>query len=120
MEFKIITYAAYVVISLGLTYWVGNTLHKYGQTFLLDIFDQDEVLTTSINKLLLIGFYLINLGYILVNLITRQAIKTPIDMIELLSEKIGGIVIVLGVMHFTNILILFRMRTRAKKIAPTH
>lgn len=120
MEFKIITYAAYVVISLGLTYWVGNTLHKYGQTFLLDIFDQDEVLPTSINKLLLIGFYLINLGYILVNLITRQAIKTPIDMIELLSEKIGGIVIVLGIMHFSNILILFRMRTRAKKIAPTH
>jgi len=114
MEYKIITYAIYVTISIGLTLWVGKTLHKYGRTFLLDIFGQDEMLTTSINKLLLIGFYLVNLGYILFNLITRRNVKTTVDMIELLSEKIGLIVIVLGLMHFFNIIILLRMRAKAK------
>ena len=48
MEFKVITYLAYILISLILTFWVGNTLHKHGRTFLLDIFKQDAVLTDSI------------------------------------------------------------------------
>ncbi len=112
MEFKVITYLIYIVISLILTAWVGNTLHKHGRTFLLDIFRQDAVLTDSINKLLLIGFYLINFGYILHNLITKKSIDNGVEMIEHLSTEIGIIVIVLGVIHLVNITILLRMRSR--------
>jgi len=116
MDFKVIAYLTYIIISLGLTVWVGRTLHKHGRSFLLDIFAQDHLLTDSINKLLLIGFYLVNLGYILYNLITRLKIENAIDAIELLSVKVGMIVIVLGIMHFANIFILFKMRAKNKRI----
>jgi len=113
MEFKVITYIVYIVISLILTFWVGGTLHKYGRTFLLDIFKQNELLTDSINKLLLIGFYLLNFGYILYALYSHRVIESTTQMIELLSTKIGGIVIVLGVIHIFNILVLLRVRRKA-------
>ncbi len=113
MDYKVITYIVYIAISLILTFWVGGTLHKYGRTFLLGIFKKDEVLTDSINKLLLIGFYLLNFGYILYNTYTYQTVETPSKMIELLSTKIGAIVIVLGVIHIFNILVLLRMRRKA-------
>ena len=113
MDYKVITYIVYIAISLILTFWVGGTLHKYGRTFLLDIFKKDEVLTDSINKLLLIGFYLLNFGYILYATYTHRSIETATKMIELLSTKIGAIVIVLGVIHVFNILVLLRMRRKA-------
>ena len=113
MDYKVITYIVYIAISLILTFWVGGTLHKYGRTFLLDIFKQDDVLTDSINKLLLIGFYLLNFGYILYATYSHKTVETATKMIELLSTKIGAIVIVLGVIHVFNILVLLRMRRKA-------
>ena len=69
----------------------------------------------SVNHLLLIGFYLINFGYVLRNLIVRAEITSAAATIEMLSIKIGLIVIVLGVMHFFNLFILFMFRSKAKK-----
>jgi len=113
MELKALTYLIYVIISLALAFSVGKILHKHGKKFLMDIFKGDETLVDSINMLLLIGFYLVNLGYILFTLITRNKVENWVEVIELLSTKIGSIVIVLGLMHFVNILILFKLRSRA-------
>ena len=110
------TYLIYVVISIGLTFWVGRTLFVNGRRFLLDIFDQDAQLADSINKLLLIGFYLINLGYVLTNLVIRSTLSSLTDCFEMLSIKIGFIVVVLGLIHFLNIITLFILRSKTTNI----
>ena len=117
MDYLVITYAIYVALTILLTIWVGRTLFNYGRVFLLEIFDNDEILTDGINRLLLIGFYLINFGYVLRNLIVNRSITNIAECIEMLSIKIGLIVIILGVMHFFNILMLFIFRSKAKKAA---
>src|SRR5882672_10181126 len=106
------TYIAYLVISIGLTIWVARTLWKNGRIFLVDSFLGNTELADSVNHLLVVGFYLINIGY--VSLALKYGEK-PTDLpgaIEALSTKVGFVLIVLGVMHFFNLYIFSRMRRR--------
>jgi len=115
MNYLVVTYSAYILLSVLLTIWVGRALFTHGRVFLMEIFNREEEIVDSINRLLLIGFYLINFGYALRNLITRSNIVNLVDCIEMLSIKIGLIVIVLGIMHFFNLFILFVFRSKAKR-----
>jgi len=113
MNYTIITYSFYLPISILLTIWVARTLFKNGRIFLVEIFHQDMTLADSVNKLLLVGFYLINIGYAVFTLKVFGTLTGPQDVIETLSEKIGWIILVLGGMHFFNLFILFNLRKRA-------
>src|SRR6476646_6435743 len=57
-------YITYMVASVGLTVWVAHTLHKNGRIFLVDSFLGNEALADSVNRLLVVGFYLINVGFV--------------------------------------------------------
>jgi hypothetical protein len=109
------TYLSYVVISILLTVWVARTLHRNGRVFLVDAFGGNETLADSVNHLLVVGFYLVNIGYIALALKEAQ---TPGDfrgILEILSTKLGLVSIVLGLMHFTNLFIFSKMRKRGLK-----
>jgi hypothetical protein len=108
----VFSYLLYLAISLGVTIWVAKTLHKSGRVFLLHAFNGDAELADSINRLLVVGFYLINIGYATLSLRTSELVGTPRQAIELVSEKIGAILVVLGLMHFLNLYIFHRMRRR--------
>src|SRR6266508_986218 len=106
------TYIAYLLVSVALTIWVARTLHKNGRIFLVDSFLGNEALADSVNHLLVVGFYLINVGY--VSLALKYGDK-PTDLataIEALSTKVGFVLIVLGVMHFFNLYLFNRIRRR--------
>ena len=107
------TYFTYLLISVSLTVWVAKTLHKNGRIFLVDTFRGNEPLADSINHLLVVGFYLINIGY--VSLALREG-QMPVDLqgvLETLSRKVGVVLLVLGGMHFFNLLVFSKMRKRA-------
>ncbi len=106
-------YLAYLVISISLTIWVARTLVKNGRVFLVDSFLGNEQLADSVNHLLAVGFYLVNIGY--VSLALKYGDK-PADLaqaIESLSTKVGLVLLVLGAMHFLNLYIFSKMRRRA-------
>src|SRR6266478_3856841 len=112
MNVIVITYLTYIGISIALTVWVAHTLHKNGSVFLIDVFGGNTALADSVNHLLVVGFYLINIGY--VSLALKYGTK-PFDMqtaIEAFSTKIGWVLLVLGGMHFFNLLVFSRMRHR--------
>jgi len=116
MTIEITTYLVYLAISIGLTIWVAKTLHKNGRIFLVDVFHGNEALADSVNHLLVVGFYLINLGYVSMALKLGYDIATPKEGIEALSVKIGMVLIVLGGMHFFNLFVFSRMRRRASLV----
>ena len=113
MDATVITYLVYIIISIGLIIWVGRTLFNNGRVFLLQVFDEAEI-ADSVNKLLLVGFYLINVGYMVYNLKIFKSIESTRASIETLSVKIGMIILILGVMHFFNIFVLFRLKKNSK------
>jgi len=108
-----ITYLVYLILSIGMTAWVARTLHKNGRVFLIDSFNGNEDLADSVNHLLVVGFYLINIGYI--SLALKYGIKPQSlqEAIEFLSTKVGLVLVVLGAMHFFNIYVISKMRRRA-------
>ncbi|HEX3572911.1 MAG TPA: hypothetical protein VHU44_18985 [Acidobacteriaceae bacterium] len=106
-------YFCYLAISIAITVWVANTLHKNGRVFLLDAFHGNAELADSVNHLLVVGFYLINIGYIALALKTSSDMATLREAIELESVKIGIVLLILGAMHFFNIFVFARMRRRA-------
>lgn len=108
-----ITYAIYLTISIAMTVWVARTLHKNGHVFLVDSFGGNEALAASVNHLLVVGFYLINIGYVSLALKETTRPQDTAAAIELLSRKIGWVLLVLGAMHFFNMYVISKMRRRA-------
>ena len=113
MNATVWTYLAYLAISIGLTVWVATTLHKNGRLFLVDAFHGNEALADSINHLLIVGFYLINIGYVSLAMKYGDKPETLQGVLEALSTKVGVVLLVLGSMHFFNLMVFSKMRRRA-------
>ena len=107
------TYIVYIALSIPLTIWVAHTLYKNGRVFLIDSFRGNERLADSVNHLLVVGFYLINIGYVALALKERIAPTDVREVLETISRKIGVVMLVLGAMHFFNVPVFSKMRRRA-------
>ena len=118
MNWLLTTYFVYLIISICLTIWVARTLHKNGRVFLVDSFLGNEQLADSVNHLLVVGFYLINIGYVTLALKYGAAAASAQEAMETLSTKIGLVLLVLGGMHFFNLAVFTRMRKRALNQRP--
>jgi hypothetical protein len=105
-------YLLYLTISITLTVWVARTLHKNGRIFLVDSFLGNEALADSVNHLLVVGFYLVNIGFVTLALRHGEKPIDPESALEILSTKVGLVLVVLGFMHFTNIYVFSKMRRR--------
>ena len=109
-----IAYGFYLLIAVGFTVWVARSLSSNGEVFLVECFGHDEVLAKSTNHLLVVGFYLMNLGFIFLALQFGEAPQTVPDTIVFLSSKVGLAVLVLGGMHFFN---MHAIATFGRKVA---
>ena len=111
-DFVVVTYCLYLAVSICLTVWVARTLHRNGRLFLVDVFHGNEPLADSVNHLLVVGFYLINLGYVTLALRLGYEVTSARGSIEALSQKVGYVLLVLGLMHFFNLYVFSRIRRR--------
>jgi len=107
------SYLAYLAISIALTIWVARTLHKNGRIFLVDSFLGNEALADSVNHLLVVGFYLVNTGFVTLALKYGEKAIDAQTALEILSSKVGLVLVVLGVMHFLNLYVFSKLRRRA-------
>jgi hypothetical protein len=103
-------YAVYFAVSLAFTTWVGRTLNRNGRVFLVENFEGREALADSVNHLLLVGFYLVNVGFVTLALKYGTKPTDAVEAVEFLSTKIGLAVVVLGGMHFFNMVMLVKFR----------
>src|SRR5580658_1860961 len=106
----VMSYAVYLAIGLALTVWVAGTLERNGRIFLVDAFQGNADLADSVNRLLVVGFYLINAGYVTLALSTSGTLGSARAAMELVSDKIGVVLLVLGCMHFFNLYVFHRLR----------
>ena len=113
MNATIITYTLYLTLSIALTIWVARTLHKNGHIFLVDCFHGNEPLADSVNHLLVVGFYLLNFGFVSYFLKVGIQVQDGVGVYETLSGKMGLVTVVLGAMHFFNIFLFHRLRRNA-------
>lgn len=119
MSDKFVMYLVYLAVSIVLTVWVGRTLFRNGLVFLEDSLGSVR-LAQSVNHLLVVGFYLLNLGYVSVALRVGGPVSSATAALEELSLKLGLVLLVLGAVHFFNLLVLSRVRHRRQRqpVAP--
>ena len=108
-----VTNLLYVGISVALTVWVAQTLYRNGHVFLVDVFRGNGALAASVNHLLVVGFYLVNLGFVCLYLKIGIPVRQPHEAMEALASKVGLVLLVLGGMHFANLYVLAKIRARA-------
>ena len=113
MDLKVATYLLYLAMTVPLTIWVGRALRRHGEVFLVDVFLGDERLARAVNQLLVIGFYLLNFGYVSYFMSSTRQIDDGQSLMELLSTKVGGVALMIGAVHFTNVWLLNTYRRRA-------
>lgn len=121
MDLNVLTYLIYLALALPLTLWVARALHRYGEVFLLDVFEGNDDLAHAVNQLLVIGFYLLNLGYVALFMTSHAKVDTTRKVFEVLSTKVGGVALVIGVVHFGNVWAFNALRRRAvqrARVAP--
>jgi hypothetical protein len=114
-SFNFAAYLIYLPVVISLTWYVAYVLFKNSRTFMLDIFHGKEEIATSTNTLFKTGFYLLNLGFALVIMEIAAEILDGQTMLEILSYKIGGFSIYLGLMLFFNLYLFFRGRRVSKE-----
>jgi len=114
-DYWIITYATYLLLAIPTTVWVARTLQKNGRLFLVDVFDGREELADNVNRLLVVGFYLVNLGFIALFMKVEEVLATQRLAIETTFMKIGCVILVLGAMHFFNIFFFTKLRRAQTK-----
>jgi hypothetical protein len=108
-----VVYGIYAVFSIFLTVWLARTLFRNGQVLLEDVFAGQPGLATAVNRLLVVGFYLVNFGYACL-LLTGGRATDVVGAIETLATKMGWLLMSLAVMHFMNLFIFQRIRRRAR------
>ncbi len=112
MDLTVVAYVIYLLISIGLTVWVARTLSRNGRVFIGDVLQGNEKLADAVNQLLVVGFYLVNIGFVTLYLRSGEEIVRARGLFEALSVKLGVVLLVLGVMHLGNVWVLNKMRRR--------
>ncbi|MFF4577620.1 hypothetical protein ACFY15_04325 [Streptomyces sp. NPDC001373] len=112
MDLTVVAYVIYLLISIGLTIWVARTLSRNGRIFIADVLQGNEKLAEAVNHLLVVGFYLVNIGFVTLYLRSTETVLEARGLFEALSVKLGVVLLVLGVMHLGNVWVLSRMRRR--------
>lgn len=112
-------YLVYVAASLALTIWLARTLFRNGEVFLEEVFADNPRMAASVNHLLVVGFYLLNLGYAFVTLKADHGVVTASEGIETLAMKLGSLLLALGGLHMGNLYLFHRIRRRGQiRLAP--
>lgn len=111
-------YLIYLLLSITITVFVGNTLHRHGRLFLIDVFHGNMPIADTVNHLLLVGFYLLNIALVLLLMRTRTELPNELSLAEFLADKLAVVFTTLGVMHFFNVAVLMEVRDRVR-IRPT-
>src|SRR5918996_2183352 len=110
----IVVYAVYVVIAAALTAWLARTLFRSGVAFLHDVFEDRPELAEAVNRLLVVGFYMLNLGYALYILRAARGLD-GFEAVQFLVNRLAILLVTLAGMHFLNVLVFWRIRARREQ-----
>lgn len=115
-NYNFISYLIYLPVTFYITVIVGWVLYKKGIVFLNDAFNSNVELASILNKFLLLGYYLLNLGYAAVSIHIFSEIYSFTQLIEELSKRIGMLIIGLALMHYFNMYTFSQFNKQIQKL----
>ena len=116
---SIAVYVLYVVVAVTLTAWLARTLFRNGTAFLHDVFADRPALAEAVNRLLVVGFYMLNLGYALWILRASRNLDA-FEALQFLTNRLALLLVTLAVLHFLNVFVFWRIRARREQQSLPH
>jgi hypothetical protein len=110
----ILVYAVYAAVAVGLTAWLARTLSRNGAIFLHDVFQDRPGLAEAVNRLLVVGFYMLNLGYAFYVLRADRGLDA-FQSVQFLVNRLALLLVTLALIHFVNVLVFWRIRVRTEQ-----
>jgi hypothetical protein len=110
----IAVYIAYAAVAVGLTAWLAKTLSRNGTVFLQDVFHDRPGLAEAVNRLLVVGFYMLNLGWALYVLRASRGLDA-FEAIQFFVNRVAILLLVLAILHFINVFVFWRIRARTEQ-----
>jgi hypothetical protein len=111
----IAVYMAYMAVAIGLTAWLAHTLSSNGAVFLHDVFKDRPGLADAVNRLLVVGFYMLNLGYAFYILRAGDTGLDAFASVQYLVNRLAILLVTLAVIHFVNVLVFWKIRGRGEQ-----
>lgn len=118
MNYNILAYMIYAVITIYIIYWVGRMFHKNGRVFILQLFHHHVAQTDATNNIILIAYYLFNTGYAIVQFSNWQTVNSIQVLIASIAGKTGLLVGILAVTHYFNIALIYILSKRILHYSP--
>ena len=112
MNYNILAYIIYAVITIYIIYWVGRLFHKNGRIFILQLFHHHAAQTDATNNIILIAYYLFNTGYAIVQFSNWQTVDSIQTLMASISGKTGLLVGILAVTHYFNMTLIYMLSKR--------
>lgn len=104
---NILAYLIYLFLTWIITVHAGHSFYKNGRNYLLNMFEGNEKITDIVNRLLLIGYYMINLGYVTMMISYWETVYNFQDLAETVFFKTGNIMVLLACMHYFNLTVIY-------------
>ena len=120
MTCVLLTYIIYCLVILLVIGWAGFRLHEAGKPFVREAFEGDIPRADLTNDLLLLGYYLVNIGYSLLRIRQLGEVNSQSSVVAALSDQIGRLVLILAVLHYINICVLWLFKRNRNKNSINH
>lgn len=114
MTYQIWTYIMYTAAAFGLITVLARTLFQNGSVFLADVFADKPGMAKATNQLLVIGFFMLNLGYAFLIFQTNRA-DDGLEALENLITKLGLLLVSFGIIHFVNMAAFWRIKRSGER-----
>ncbi|MFN8016605.1 MAG: hypothetical protein U0P45_00635 [Acidimicrobiales bacterium] len=118
-SYLIPVYATYLVVTVVLCTFLARSLYRNGTVFLADVFEDRPEMADSVNRLLVTGFAMLNVGYGFLIMRADWA-DDATSALEVLAGKLGVLLVSLAVVHFVNLGVLHHLgqRRRQREMVP--
>lgn len=118
MNYNVCAYIVFLTLMIFIIVYVGRYFYSNGRVFIISLFNGNVALADQLNKLLLIAYYLFNIGYSFKTLRQWQKISSIETMVSNLASNIGILILILAITHYFNMLIIYLL-SKSKSISIT-
>ncbi|RZJ49400.1 MAG: hypothetical protein EOO44_18350 [Flavobacterium sp.] len=106
MNLNITGYFIYLSITILIILKVGKICYRNGNIYVAELIPNHADICQQINQVLLLAYYLLNIGYCAMTLISWEKISSSTQLIEVIGVKTAIIVFIISILHYFNIFIL--------------
>ena len=107
MNYNIGAYIIFLGLMIFIIVYVGRLFFTNGRVFIIALFEGAVEKADGVNKILLIAYYLFNIGYAFLKLKTWQRIANWEGLLSSLATNMSILILILAITHYFNMLVIY-------------